>query len=197
VPTGVALRDPRDQLFEAAERVLLRDGAPALTSRAVTTEAGVAKGVLHRHFPDFDAFVAELILDRAARVRALATALLDRAGTATVADNVAEALTTVFGPVALAIVSLLIFRDDLRARLRAARPKGLPVLTDAAEMLAAYLTAERDLGRIAAATDTQTVALTLIGTAHVVFADGADGPPSPQAVRHFVTTALGPAVVTP
>ncbi|MER7370837.1 TetR family transcriptional regulator, partial [Nonomuraea wenchangensis] len=50
MPTGVALRDVRQQLFDAAERVLLRAGATGLTSRAVTDEAGVAKGVLHRHF---------------------------------------------------------------------------------------------------------------------------------------------------
>jgi AcrR family transcriptional regulator len=67
VPTGVALRDVREQLFDAAERVLLRDGPRALTSRAVTTEAGVAKGVLHRHFADFDAFLAALVEDRIAR----------------------------------------------------------------------------------------------------------------------------------
>jgi AcrR family transcriptional regulator len=67
VPTGVALRDAREQLFDAAERVLLRDGPSALTSRAVTTEAGCAKGVLHRHFADLDAFLAELVLDRIGR----------------------------------------------------------------------------------------------------------------------------------
>ena len=33
VPTGVAIRDARRQLFDAAERVLLRDGPSALTSR--------------------------------------------------------------------------------------------------------------------------------------------------------------------
>jgi len=56
MPTGVAIRDVRAQLFDAAERVLRRDGPSGLTSRAVTAEAGVAKGVLHRHFDDFDAF---------------------------------------------------------------------------------------------------------------------------------------------
>ena len=85
MPTGVAIRDPRGQLFDAAERVLLRDGASALTSRSVTAEAGVAKGVLHRHFADFDAFLAELTLDRVAQVAALAAALRDAAGTGTVA----------------------------------------------------------------------------------------------------------------
>jgi AcrR family transcriptional regulator len=42
MPTGVALRDAREQLFAAAERVLLRAGPNGLTSRAVTAEAGVA-----------------------------------------------------------------------------------------------------------------------------------------------------------
>jgi AcrR family transcriptional regulator len=62
VPTGVAIQDA--QLFAAAERVLLRGGPNGLTSRAVTTEAGCAKGVLHRHFADFDAFLAALVRDR-------------------------------------------------------------------------------------------------------------------------------------
>ena len=68
MPTGVAIRDVREQLFDAAERVLLRDGPSGLTSRAVTTEAGCAKGVLHRHFADFDGFLAEFVLDRVDRL---------------------------------------------------------------------------------------------------------------------------------
>src|SRR5271165_6964729 len=92
VPTGVAIRDPRGQLFDAAERVLLRDGPGGLTSRAVTAEAGVAKGVLHRHFADFDAFLIELALDRLTRIAAQAAALLAAAGSGTVAGNLAAAL---------------------------------------------------------------------------------------------------------
>src|SRR5881227_2127738 len=62
-------------LFDAAERILLRHGPHALTSRAVTTEAGCAKGVLHKHFADFDAFLAEFVLDRVDRMDAQAAAL--------------------------------------------------------------------------------------------------------------------------
>jgi len=109
VPTGVALRDAREQLFDAAERVLLRAGPNALTSRAVTTEAGCAKGVLHRHFTDFDAFLAELVLDRARRVEAQAAVLRESAGTGTVAGNLTGALTALFGSVAVAILSKLGF----------------------------------------------------------------------------------------
>lgn len=107
MPTGVAIHDARDQLFDAAERVLLRDGPSALTSRAVTTEAGCAKGVLHRHFADFDAFLAELVLDRIAQLDAQAAALRESAGTGTVTDNLTGALTDLFGSVAVAIVGLV------------------------------------------------------------------------------------------
>lgn len=82
MPTGIALRDAVEQLFAAAERVLLRDGPNALTSRAVTTEARVAKGVLHRHFTDFDAFLAELVLDRIDRLEDQAARLRNCAGKA-------------------------------------------------------------------------------------------------------------------
>src|SRR3954447_15782299 len=104
MPTGVHLRDVRKQLFDAAERVLLRDGPNAPTSRAVTAEADVAKGVLHRHFADFDAFLAELVHDRIARIGDQAVALRGSAGTGTVAGNLTGALADLFDPVAVAIV---------------------------------------------------------------------------------------------
>jgi AcrR family transcriptional regulator len=190
VPTGVAIRDPRDQLFDAAERVLLRDGPNALTSRAVTTEAGCAKGVLHRHFADFDAFLAELVLDRVGRIDTQAAALRESAGSGTVAGNLAGALTDLFGSLAVAIVSLIISRDALRARLRPARPGGVPLLAEATAMIASYLAAERELGRIAADADVDTLALMLIGTGHLLFADRDGAQPSADAVREMMTTAI-------
>jgi AcrR family transcriptional regulator len=190
VPTGVAIRDAREQLFDAAERVLLRDGPSALTSRAVTTEAGCAKGVLHRHFVDLDAFLAELVLDRIARIEGQAAALRESAGTGTVADNLTGALMTVFGSVAVAIVALIISRDDLRARLRKATPAGVPVLAEATAMIASYLTIERRLGRIAADADVDTLAPMLIGTGHLLFAGREGTPPEAEAVRKVVTTVL-------
>ncbi|MGP3987160.1 TetR/AcrR family transcriptional regulator [Streptomyces sp. 3N207] len=190
MPTGVAIRDVREQLFAAAERVLLRDGPNALTSRAVTTEAGCAKGVLHRHFADFDAFLTELVQDRVGRLDSQAAALRDSAGSSTVADNLTGALTELFNSVAVAIVSLVTSRDELRARLRRTRPTGIPLLAEATAMIASYLTAERQLGRIAADSDVDTLAPTLIGAGHLLFADRKSAPPQAEAVRRTVTTVL-------
>ncbi|MEN3609079.1 TetR family transcriptional regulator [Plantactinospora sp. ZYX-F-223] len=194
MPTGVALQDPRRQLFDAAVRVLVHDGVTGLTSRAVTTEAGVAKGVLHRHFADFDAFLAELVLERIAQVEAQASALREAAGTGSVADNLTRALMTLFEPVMVAIVVLVIARDELRTRLRAAGTARFPLVGEGVAMIAGYLTAERDHGRIASDTDIDTLAPTLIGTAHLLFTEQPGSPPEPAAVRKVVTTVLASAI---
>jgi len=191
----VAIRDPRRQLFDAAERVLLRNGPGGLTSRAVTAEAGVAKGVLHRHFADFDAFLAELILDRIAGIGAQATALRATAGSGTVAGNLAAVLPEVFSPAILALIRLVIARDDLRTRLKTVTGSRIPLISESTAMVADYLAAERDLGRIPADADISTLAPTLIGAAHLLFTD-ADGAPEPPAVARTIATVL-PAAQRP
>ncbi len=188
MPTGVAIRDVRQQLFDAAERVLLRDGPSGLTSRAVTDEAGVAKGVLHRHFADFDDFLAEFVLDRVNRMDAN---LAEAAGENTVVDNLAGAVTAVFRSVAVAIVPLVTFRDELRARLRDAWPAGVPVLTDAMVMIGEYLTAEKALGRLAREAEPDGLAPMLVGSAHLLFADRTGPPPSDEDVRRMVVSVVG------
>jgi AcrR family transcriptional regulator len=194
MPTGIAIKDAREQMFDAAERVLLRDGPGALTSRAITGEAGFAKGVLHRHFADLDALLVELVADRLGRIADQAAALRRSAGTGTVVDNLTGALTALFGSVAVAVVALMISRDDLRARLRSVTPAGVPLLAEATAMVAAYLAAERELGRIPADADIHTLAPTLIGAAHLLFADR-DGPrPDERAVRQMVATVLAGAL---
>jgi AcrR family transcriptional regulator len=194
VPTGVPLRDVQEQLFEAAERILLSAGPNGLTSRAVTEGAGVAKGVLHRHFADFDGFLAEFTLDRIARLDRQASALCASAGTGTVTGNLAAALTDIFGSVALALMGLVMSRDELRTRLRAAGAGRVPVAVQATAMIGAYLRAERDLGRVAAGADVDAIAPTLIGTGHLLFA-GRDGAgPAAAEVRRAVTTVMASAL---
>jgi AcrR family transcriptional regulator len=197
MPSGVHIHNVRGQLFEAAERVLLRDGPDALTSRAVTEEANCAKGVLHRHFTDFDAFLAELVLDRVRGIEDRTTTLRAAAGTGSVVDNLADALQDLFGPVTVAIVALITFRDGLRVRLREAGLAGIPLAVQGTAMIAAYLTAERELGRLAGDADIDTLAPTLVGAGHLLFADRASAPPQTATVRKMVTTVIVGALRPP
>lgn len=195
MPTGVAIRDPRGQLFEAAERVLLRDGPGGLTSRSVTAEAGVAKGVLHRHFADFDAFLIDLTLARIARIAGQAADLRAAAGTGTVAGNLSAVLPELLSPEYLALIRLVIARDGLRTRLRAATGSRIPLVSESTALLGSYLTAEQELGRIAPDADVSTLAPTLIGAAHLLFADADGVEADAAAVGRMVSTVLTGAVL--
>ena len=177
MPTGVPIRDVHDQLLDAARSVLIRNGPDALTSRAVTTEAGLAKGILHRHFVDFDTFLASLVLAHIEILEARSNDLRRSAGSGTVVDNLAHALGTALDPSALAIISLVTSRHELLARLRLTTPTGIPVLAETTKMVATYLTAERGLGRIPIKADVDTLALILVGTAHLLLA-GRQGTPA-------------------
>ncbi|MFE6779094.1 TetR/AcrR family transcriptional regulator [Streptomyces sp. NPDC057702] len=190
MPTGVALHDARERLFEAAERILLRAGPSALTSRAVTEEAGCAKGVLHRHFADFDAFLAELVRERVRRLDDQAAALRRAVGRAGLVDNLTDALGELFDAVAVAVVGLVTSRDEVRARLRTTTPHGIPVLTEATAVIATYLTAERERGRLADDADVEALAPMLVGTGHLLFADRTATPPERDTVRRAVASAL-------
>lgn len=195
MPTGVHLRDARQQLFDAAETLLLRDGPPALTSRAVTDEAGVAKGVLHRHFSDFDGFLAELVLDRATDLETHSADLAAAVGSGSVADNLTTALCSLFGPVPVAIIPLITFRDELRRRLRAAVPGGgIAILSQATTAISDYLSAERDRGRIAADADIGSLTLSLVGGGHLLHADRDPGRPPKETVQTFVDSVVADAV---
>lgn len=187
------LRDARRRLFDAAERVLLRAGPYALTSRAVTTEAGCAKGVLHRHLADFDTFLAELVHDRTARIEDLAQ-LRAAAGTGSVEATLARALTAVFTPVAVAVVGLVTARDGLRARLRRTTPTGVPMLAEATAALAGCLRAERERGRLAADADVDALALALIGSGYLLFAGRDGAPPEAGEVERVVRSVVAGAL---
>jgi len=117
--------------------------------------------------------------------------LLGSAGTGTVADHLTDALVTVFDPVARAIVALVSAREPVRERLRRTTPVGIPILAEATAMLAGYLAAERALGRIPVDADVDTLALTLIGGAHLRFAGRAGTPLDVDDARRIVASALG------
>lgn len=142
---------------------------------------------MHRHFTDFDSFLAELILDRAAQLSATASEV---AGTGTVIDNLTEALTTVFTPLAVAMVALVITRDSLRERLRKADAARFPLLAEGTRMITAYLTQEQALGRVAPTVDIPTFSHMLIGSVHLLFTDRDGGPPDAEALRKTIAEAL-------
>ncbi|KUL38159.1 TetR family transcriptional regulator [Streptomyces sp. NRRL F-4489] len=193
-PRGVAIPDVRERLFAAAEQLLAREGPGALTSRAITTEAGCAKGLLHAHFAGgLDEFVAELCLDRFARTAEQAAHLPERAGQGAVEENlatVADALLDSAGPV---IAGLALTRPTASERIRTALQAGAPGYEAIQGAVADYLDAERRLGRLANGTDTTAIALALVGTVHHLLMTGWAGAPEPREQARRLTAMLARA----
>ncbi|MEV7615813.1 TetR/AcrR family transcriptional regulator [Streptomyces sp. NPDC089799] len=186
-PRGVATPDVRERLFAAAERVVERDGPGALTSRAVTTEAGCAKGLLHTHFAGFDEFVAELVLDRFARTARRAGALSGLAGRGTVAGNLDAVVLALFDSGGPALSGLAMARPAASLRVREAFRAGAPGFAAIEEAVADYLRAERETGRVPRRVDPGTAALALVGTCHHLLMTSWPGTPDPRpAVRRLV-----------
>ncbi|MFG3405917.1 TetR/AcrR family transcriptional regulator [Streptomyces sp. NPDC048142] len=189
-PRGVATPNVRERLFAAAERVVERDGPGALTSRAVTTEAGCAKGLLHTHFAGLDAFVAELCLDRFARTAARARALSRLAGQDTVARNLDTVVLALFDAAGPALSGLAMSRAAATQQIREALKGGAPGFNAMEEAITAYLAAEQRLGRVAETVDPSTAALAIVGTAHHLLMTGRPGADDPRPTMTRLVTLL-------
>ncbi|MGW0532472.1 TetR/AcrR family transcriptional regulator [Streptomyces sp. NPDC003032] len=189
-PRGVAIPDLRERLFAAAERIVVRDGASALTSRAITAEADCAKGVLHTHFGGVDAFVAELVLDRFARTAREAARLPGRAGRNAVEENLVEVALALLDSLDPGVVGLAMASHATSQNIRAALAAGAPGFTAIQDALTEYLDAEVRLGRLADGADTATMALALVGTVHHLLMTGWAGAPDPRAQTERLVALL-------
>ncbi|MFE4977391.1 TetR family transcriptional regulator [Kitasatospora sp. NPDC056651] len=190
-PRGVAIPDARERLFEAAERVLAREGAAGLTNRAVTEEAGLAKGLLYSHFADLDDFVAQLVLDRFEAIAEEVRALPERAGRGEVRENLTGAALALLGTNGAALAAAALSRGEVARRVREAWEGGAPGPGAVEEAMARYLEAEQRLGRVAADADCPMLALAVTGTVHHLRMHGsvqaADGP---ESVRRLVAALV-------
>ena len=191
-PRGVAIPELREQLFAATDRLLERAGPAGLTSRAITEEAGVAKGVLHNHFADLDGFLLAYAVDRVRALAARAEQLEALAGQQTVTTNLTEAAMTLSGPTALTVSRLTLARPSLLGRIIDAFASGSDQLGPVEAAIASYLDAEQKLGRVNASLDTKTLALALVGSVHHLFFTRPGQPPERAAVERIVAALLGP-----
>ena len=191
-PRGRAIAGLDVHLFEAAERVLLRDGPIGLTGRAITREAGCATGLLYNHFGDFDAFLEAFILDGFRAVAERAAALPLRAGERTIVGNLTDAALTLPGSSGLLLPGLVQSRPRLSAAVTRALAGGAPGLQEIERAFAAYLDAERRIGRVADDADTGALAMALFCAVHHLWLEaGTTGLQGDQVKRLVAAIVAG------
>ena len=188
-------------LLSAAERLIRREGLPALTTRAVAREAGVADGLLYNHFADKDDLLMALVGDRLQTASARLAGLPACAGTRTVRENLVD-ITAVGLDALLTLAPLLgalLERPDLHGRRHehGASPDRERALVPAR----AYLEAERDLGRVRADADLDAAAALLVGACHDLAFHRAlhrdSSPVDPRLPERLVDTLLAGLLPSP
>jgi AcrR family transcriptional regulator len=196
-PRGVAITDLPEQLFRAADRVLVRDGPSGLSGRAITREAGCATGLLYNHFGDLDEFLAQFVLDRLRLASERAAELPGRAGAGTMVDNLTDAALSIPGSGGLAMMALVLSHPSVAARLRQSAGAGAQGLQTIAEAFAAYLEAEKEIGRVASQADVEALALGLVGAIHHLWLTAAGAALDRRQVRDVLAALLAGATPTP
>jgi AcrR family transcriptional regulator len=156
----------RAKLIESTIAIVGEVGYARASTRAIAERAGVAEGTIYRHFPDKTALFFAAALEPNAAMLEWVGGLPARAGTRTVEENLIEALgrlaeleERVF-PLEVAIQA----DPELAALRRSTFAMGDPLPGGPPEAIAAYLAAERGLGRVRADVEPADAALILLAT---------------------------------
>lgn len=172
MPRGVRTEHTRDGLLDAADRIVARDGPAGLSVRSITSEAGVAVGVLYNHFDDLDELVASDVLRHLAAFAEQPGPLAGRAGASSVTRNLDEFCRTLLESPAARLLGLVIGNEAIEAKIDAAVAAGHPDPGQIEAVLAGYLREEQAIGRVNGAIDAGEAAAVLFGAWHQIIIDG-------------------------
>jgi len=136
----------RDQILDAALKVLRERGPARATTKEIARVAGCSEGSLYNHFENKESLFVAVIMERLPPFVALLKSLLERAGEGSVRDHLEEVARTAvaFYIEAMPLAAAALAAPDMRESLR--RQNAGPHRGN--EMLAIYLRLEQRLGRI-------------------------------------------------
>ncbi|CAM3779486.1 TetR family transcriptional regulator [Tsukamurella ocularis] len=200
MPRGVAIDGARQRLFAAAEAVILRDGVDGLTGRAITARAGVATGLLHAHFGDFDGFLAAYAVDRGFLLAAEAgdaapsdAGASDAGAETTVAEALCAQLDALPQPASTAFARLSAARPELRDRAAEVLGDDAAGFEGVTAAVVDRLAAEERAGRLRPGLRAEELAYAVVAVALRAWCAGDPDERWHAAVRALVWAALAEA----
>ena len=190
-------RSLRASLLEHARRLVAREGAAALTMRALAAEAGCAVGLPYKVFANRDELVAELVAAEYERLAAAFAELVAGSGTGTVAGNLMRYAELLLDSPALALVAELQHDAGLLRTLdaRAAESGLVPALVGT---VVEYLAAEKRLGRVAADVDEDAFGFVIAGAIQNLLVSGEQYPrPERERLARMLAAVAARLAPTP
>jgi AcrR family transcriptional regulator len=129
---------PRDALLDAAERLLVREGYAAVTTRRVATEAGLNHGLIHYYFGSMEELLVQVLerftgplVDRQRQMYAQDAPFIEKWRTAMAYLESDQA--SGYQKIWLELQAMAWNHPDLRERVAAVNAEWRAVLTDAFE----------------------------------------------------------------
>ncbi len=152
----------RQRLLDAAVTVFSQRGYARATTRDIARAAGVAEGTIYRHFSDKQELFREALMTRSPEVAEGALRLPELAGQGTVPDNLRQFITVIEDiERTIAPLQASVWSDEELAKMLAASMDAVRVPAQVLRPLAAYLAAEKELGRIRGDVDCERAAFAL------------------------------------
>ena len=156
----------RAELVEHARTIVRRDGAAALTMRALAAEAGVSVGLPYKVFADRREIVTEIVRGEINTLRAATEELVATAGRGTVGDNLTHFAEAILDSPAAPLARELHRDDQLLGSVTGAAEEAGVGPTGLVSVLGRYLVVEQQAGRVAGHVDTDAIAFLIAGALH-------------------------------
>jgi len=166
-----ATHELRSSLAEVALRLVERDGASALTMRALAAEAGCAVGLIYKVFANREALVAEVIHADLAQLRTDLDALVGAAGTRTVGQNLGRYAELLLGSRSIGLTHEIAHDPQAVAAIDAA-PSTAKLVAALENTVADYLAAEQQRGRVDPDVDVTAFGFVVAGAIHNLLMSG-------------------------
>jgi AcrR family transcriptional regulator len=157
-PVGLARKEqasPREALLDAAERLLVKEGHTAISTRSVASEAGLNHGLVHYYFGSMGELLVqvlerytELLIERQRDMYAQDVPFIEKWRTAMAYLDSDQA--SGYQKIWLELQAMAWNRPDLRARVAGVNARWRAVLTEAFERAADEYGLETDMFPIAA-----------------------------------------------
>lgn len=154
------MKDSRQNMIDATERLLQSQGLARLTTREIAREAGVAEGLIYHYFGNKANLILKVVERRMIPTNNALKNLPLQVGLRTVRENLEDTLMVVYynhfetAPLASSMFADKQLRDHAREMMK----EGTSGPQNDIKGLAAYLAAEQRLGRVANAVDPQVAA---------------------------------------
>lgn len=181
----------RDRILDAVVELIRERGLARTTTKEIALAAGVSEGTIYKQFRDKQELIGHVLRDRMPEFVPALKDLGAAVGENTVRDNLIRLATLAieYYRDALPITAALFADPELLAAQRQVNRAAGAGPQRAQELLAAYLSVERDLGRVPGSADPRSLAKLLLGGCfHQAFLESWTGERrSADAIRELAT----------